>query len=113
MTQYYKKKWEGVLEKTKGRLEKWKWLWPKMSFRGRVIVISNLVASTLWHRLDCTEPPSGLLAKLQALIVDFLWTKFHWVQQSVLYLPKEGWGQGLVHLASRGATFRLQFIQRF
>ncbi len=71
------------------------------------------MASTFWHRLACTEPPSGLLAKLQALIVDFFWTKFHWVPQSVLYLPKEEGGQGLVHLASRGATFRLQFIQRF
>ncbi len=65
------KNWEGVLEKTKGRLEKWKWLWSKLSFRGRIIVINNLVASTFWHRLECTEPPSGLLAKLQALIVDF------------------------------------------
>lgn len=106
------KNWEGVLEKTKGRLEKWKWLWSKLSFRGRIIVINNLVASTFWHRLACTEPPSGLLAK-QALIVDFFWTKFHWVPQNVLYLPKEEGGQGLVHLASRGATFRLQFIQRF
>uniref|UniRef100_A0A8C1S2L1 Reverse transcriptase domain-containing protein n=1 Tax=Cyprinus carpio TaxID=7962 RepID=A0A8C1S2L1_CYPCA len=106
------KNWEGVLEKTKGRLEKWRWLWPKMSFRGRVTVINNLVASTFWHRLACTEPPSGLLAKLQAIIVDFFWTKFHWVPQSVLYLPREEGGQGLIHLVSRGATFRLQFIQR-
>lgn len=49
--------WEGVLEKTKGRLEKWIWLWPKMLFRGQIIVINNLVASTFWHGLACTEPP--------------------------------------------------------
>ena len=36
----------------------------------------------------------------------------HWIPQSVLFLPKEEGGQGLVHLASRGAAFRLQFIQR-
>ncbi len=30
----------------------------------------------------------------------------------MFFLPKEEGGQGLVHLASRGATFRLQFIQR-
>jgi len=106
------KNWEGVLEKTKGRLEKWRWLWSKMSFRGRVTIINNLVVSMFWHRLACIEPPSGLLAKLQAVIVDFFWTKLHWIPQSVLYLPREEGGQGLIHLVSRGATFRLQFIQR-
>ncbi|KAI3357946.1 hypothetical protein L3Q82_016322 [Scortum barcoo] len=34
------------------------------------------------------------------------------LRESVLFLPKEEGGQGLVHLASRGAAFRLQFIQR-
>ncbi len=53
------------------------------------------------------------LAKVQAILVDFLWDQMHWVPQSVLFLPKEGGGQGLTHLASRGAAFRLQFIQRF
>lgn len=32
--------------------------------------------------------------------------------QSVLYLPKEEGGHGLVHLQSRTAAFRLQFVQR-
>src|SRR4029434_8555301 len=36
----------------------------------------------------------------------------HWIPQSVLFLPKEEGGQGLVHLASRVAAFRLQFLQR-
>lgn len=36
----------------------------------------------------------------------------HWVPQSVLYLPKEEGGQGLVNLQSRTAAFRLQFIQK-
>ena len=30
-----------------------------------------------------------------------------------MYLPKEEGGQGLVHLGSRAAAFRLQFIQRY
>ena len=33
--------------------------------------------------------------------------------QGVLYLSREEGGQGLIHLASRTATFRLQFIKRF
>jgi len=107
------KNWDGILEKVKGKFEKWKWLLPKMSFRGRVIVINNLVASMLWHRLTCIDPPVGLLAKLQAIIVDFFWNGFHWIAQSVLFLPTEKGGQGLIHLASRRAAFRLLFIQRY
>ncbi len=107
------KNWEGVLEKMKGRLKNGSGCGLNCLFRGRVIIINNLVASALWHRMACTDPPNGLLAKLQAVAVDFFWTKYHWVPQSVLFLPREEGGQGLIHLASRGATFRLQFIQRF
>lgn len=85
--------WEGVLKKVKGKFEKWKWLLPKMSFRGRVIVINNLVTSMLWHRLICVDPPNGLLAKLQAIIVDFFWNGYHWIAQSILFLPREKGGQ--------------------
>lgn len=65
------KNWEGIIEKVKGRLEKWKWLLPKMSFRGRVLIVNNLVASSLWHKFACLDPPLTLLTKLQALLVDF------------------------------------------
>ena len=83
-----------------------------MSHRGRTLIANNLVSSTLWHRLACVDPPPSLLAEVQRVLVDFFWGKMHWIPQSVLFLPKEEGGQGLVHLASRGAAFRLQFIQR-
>ena len=101
-----------MIEKIKGRLSKWKWLVPQMSYRGRVLVINNLAASSLWHKLACVDPPPNLLANLQAMLVDFFWDRLHWIPQGVLHLPKEEGGQGLVHLASRTAAFRLQFIQR-
>ena len=107
-----KKNWDNVLEKVEGRLRQWRWIFPKMSFRGRVLIINNLAASMLWHRLSCVDPPQTLLAKIQAIIVDCFWDRLHWVPQSVLFLPREEGGQGLVHLAGRGAAFRLQFIQR-
>ncbi len=46
------KNWENVCENVEGRSESWKWLLPKMSFRGRALIINNLVASSLWHRLS-------------------------------------------------------------
>ncbi len=83
-----------------------------MSFKGRVLVINNLVSSMLWHCLMCVDPPPQLLAKIQAVLVNFFWDHLHWVPQCLLFLPKEEGGHGLIHLASRGATFRLPFIQR-
>lgn len=109
---FVKKNWEGVLEKVKSRFEKWKWLLPKMSFRGQLLVVNNLVSSALWHRLACVDPPSSLLSDIQGVLVDFFWDRLHWIPQSVLFLPKEERWQGLVHLASSGATFHSQFIQR-
>jgi len=107
------KNWEGIIEKMKGRLLKWKWIVKSLSYRGRTLIINNLVASSLWHRLACIDPPAGLLAKIQSLLVDFFWEKMHWIPHNVLYVPKEEGGQGLVHLQSRTAAFRLQFVQRF
>lgn len=44
-----KKNFEDVIEKVKGRLNKWKFLLPKMSYKRRILIINNLIASTLWH----------------------------------------------------------------
>ncbi|KAK3524871.1 hypothetical protein QTP86_010601 [Hemibagrus guttatus] len=109
---YLGKNWEGSVAHVKGRLSRWKRLVLKMSYRGRTLVINNLAASSLWHKLACVDPPPNLLANIQAQLVDFFWDGLHWIPQSVLHLPKEEGGQGLVQLSSRAAAFRLQFIQR-
>ena len=108
-----KRNWETVIERAEEKMRRWKWLLPQMSYRGRVLVLNNLVGSLLWHRLSCVDPPSGLLAEIQKKMLDFFWGGLHWVPQGVLYLSREEGGQGLIHLASRTATFRLQFKKRF
>ncbi|KAK3517201.1 hypothetical protein QTP70_001029 [Hemibagrus guttatus] len=110
--EFLNKNWEGSVEHVKGRLSRWKRLVPKMSYMGRTLVINNLAASSLWHKLACIDPPPNLLANIQAQLVDFFWDSLHWISQTVLHLPKEEGGQGLVQLSSRTAAFRLQFIQR-
>lgn len=106
------KNWEGMAESVNGRLEKWKWLLPKMSYRGRVLIINNLVASSLWHRLACVDPPPDLLNKLQSVVVNFFWDNYHWVPQPILFLPKDEGGHGLINFHSRTAAFRLQFVKK-
>lgn len=86
------KNWEGVVEKVGGKLEKWRWLLPQMSYRGRVLIINNLATSVLWHRLACIEPPPGVIHDLQVLLVYFFWDNQHWVLQAVLFFcPRGRW----------------------
>ena len=110
--EYERKNWEGVLEKVCARLTKWKWLLPQLSYRGRVLIANNLVASALWHRLTVLTPPRGLIHAIQKEIVDFFWSGQHWTRASVLYLPVQEGGQGLVDINSRVTAFRLQTAQR-
>lgn len=46
---FEKKNWEGHKEKVCTYLFRWKLLLPHLSYRGRVLVVNNLVASSLWH----------------------------------------------------------------
>ncbi len=55
-----------------------------MSYKGQILIVNNLVASALWHRLICIDPPADVLAKIQSILIDFFWDKLHWVQKSVL-----------------------------
>ncbi len=52
---FVKNNFEGIVEKVKGRLDKWKYLLPKMSYKGRILIVNNLVASALWHHLICID----------------------------------------------------------
>jgi len=89
----------------KGRLDKWKFILPNVSYRGRTLIINNLVASSFWHRLACVYPSPQFLVEVQTALVNFFWDKLQWVPQSVLYLPKDEGRQGLIHLQSRMAAF--------
>lgn len=62
--------WEGARGKVSPRLSKWNWLLPQ-SYRRRVLVAINLVASTLWRRLIALTPRRGLMDDIQKDIVDF------------------------------------------
>lgn len=110
--QYMTKNWDGIAEKVLGKLQKWKWIQPQLSYRGRVLVINNLAASMLWHRLSVLDPPTDLLQLLQKHFVDFFWGGYHWLNSGVLCLPVFEGGQSLIHLVSKVKAMRLQIAQR-
>jgi len=95
------------------RLSKWKCLLPQLSYRGRVLVVNNLAASILWHRLMVLEPPDELICRIQRTFVNFFWSGEHWIRAAALYLPVQEGGQGLVDVRSRICAFRIQAAQRF
>ncbi len=109
---YKEKNWEGILEKVCLRLSNWKWLIPQLSYRGRVLIVNNLVASTLWHKMAVLDPPAVVIKDIQRCLVHFFWTGQHWLRPAVLYLPLNEGGQGLIDIGCRIAAFRLQAAQR-
>ncbi|KAK3542787.1 hypothetical protein QTP70_002990 [Hemibagrus guttatus] len=106
------KNWEGVVGKVCAKLSQWTWVLPQLSYRGRVLVTNNLIASLLWHRFTVLEPPEPLIKVVQKRIVTFFWAGQHWTRASVLYLPLQEGGQGLIDLSCWVRTFRLQAAQR-
>lgn len=110
--EYKKQNWEGLMEKVSARLSHWHWLLPQLSYRGRVLVCNNLVASSLWHKMTVLEPPEELVESVQKRLVNFFWSGQHWLRASALYLPRQEGGQGLVDIRSRIKTFRLQTAKR-
>ncbi len=93
--------WDGVVEQVLGRLKRWSWIQPHLSYRGRVLVVNNLAASMLWHRLTVLDPPTGLFQLLQRHFVNFFWGGHHWLRPGFLNLPVFEGGQGLIDLVSK------------
>jgi len=67
------KNWEGLSDQVIGRIQRWRWILPQLSYRGRVLIINNLAASMLWHK----HPPKDFLMKIQKAFVEFFWNGHH------------------------------------
>ena len=106
------KNWEGMLEQVTSRLKKWERLLRSLSYRGRTLVINNLIAAGLWHKAIALQPPRGLIVDIQRVLVKFFWSGYHWLRPAVLYRPRKEGGQGVVDISSRIMAFRLQSVQR-
>ena len=100
------------MQKACARMSRWQWLLSQVSFRGMVLILNNLVASSLWHKPAVLTPPEGFLRVFQTKMVNFFWSGQHWLRAVVLYLPLQEGGQGLMDVGSKVTAFRLQAAQR-
>ena len=69
---YMDKNWEGMEEKIADLFQRWRWILPQLSYRGRVLVVNNLATLMLWHRSFVVDPPVSLLCSLQKIFFAFL-----------------------------------------
>ncbi len=76
-----------------------------------MLIINNLAASMMWHRLSVLDPSKALLQRLQKMFVDFFWDGYHWLPPAYLYLPVKEGGQGLIDLVAKVKSLRLKTVQ--
>ena len=69
------KNWDGVLDKLQNKLNKWRWVLPQLSYRGRTLILNNLVALTLWHKVACVEPPANFGHKAGCSVIFLDWVE--------------------------------------
>ncbi|KAG6924952.1 hypothetical protein G0U57_016041, partial [Chelydra serpentina] len=102
--------WHDLEGRVTERLRRWTGLLRCLSFRGRALVLNQLVLSMLWYRLNTLVPAPDFLANLRKLILEFFWSGLHWVSAGVLHLPLEEGGQGLKCLCTQVHVFCLQTL---
>ncbi len=110
--QYAQNNWDRIIDQVEGRLSRWKRALPHLSYKGRVLIVNNLVTTLLWHRFICLQPPEVLLQAIQRKLVDFFWGGYHWLRPSAICCPSAEGGHGLVNVKCRLLAFRLRSIQR-
>ena len=99
--------------KIDSKLSWWSRYAKAMSFQGRVIVLNQLAATKLFHRLVSLSPPPDVIDKIKQSFLDFFWQGRHWLPAQLVYAPVKIGGQNLVNLTTRITAFRLQYFQRF
>ncbi|KAI3374068.1 hypothetical protein L3Q82_022640, partial [Scortum barcoo] len=80
---------------------------------GRSMVDNIYLIRGCFGGLQLIGPPVNLLAQIQKKRLIFFGMVYTGCHKGVLFLAREEGGQGLVQLASRTATFGLQFVQKY
>ena len=94
--------WNGVIEKVKTRLSRWKG--KCLSLAGRVCLIKSVLSSILLSFMSLFKLPSGVADKLVRIQRDFLWglgsegRKIYWASWEKVCKPRELGGLGIIDL---------------
>ena len=58
---------------------------PILSYRGRVLIVNNVCASMLWHKVMCMTIDDSVIKEIQKLCVTFL-AKTNIGYQNIIYI---------------------------
>ena len=102
-----------IRERITKAIRRWTPIAGPMSLRGRVLVCNQFIAPTIWHILHSYSPSENTIRRLQAMLVNFVWSdRKHWVTKEIVSTPLKEGGLGLVDISSKLIAFRYLTAQR-
>ena len=93
-------------------MSRWKRARPHLSYRCRVLVINNLLASSLWHRFILPATTGKLVKQSTKATVGLLLGRPHWLRPTIICRPLVEDGQGMVHIRSQIMAVRLCSVKK-
>lgn len=104
--------WQNCLQKIIETIQLWQNL--NLSFKGKRIVINQLLYSRLWYVAQVCCVPPGFLHEITQLMYRFLWGgKKSMIRRSTTQLPIDCGGLGILNCFLMVHSFRLKWISRF
>ena len=88
---FVKRNWDSLLHKMSNKLNTWIGILSTLSFRGCALVIYNLVAPLLWHKMIVLQPPVTLVSLIQKCLLDFFWPYSHTAVRTHVPFPARTW----------------------
>ena len=101
--------WNKYLKNIKDIINIWKQ--PKLSLKGKRIIINQLILSKIWFLAQVIPVPQKVIIDLERLVLDFLWGARHTrVRKQVLYLPIKQGGLGLIDITTKIQSLHLRWV---
>ena len=87
------------------------WKQPKLSLKGKRIIINQLILSKIWFLAQVIPVPQKVITDLEGLVLDFLWGgRQTRVRKQVLYLPIKQGGLGLIDITTKIQSLHLRWV---
>ena len=91
--------WKPKIDKIKSCLEIWKTR--NLSFKGKVLIIKNLIISIIGYEIDMRGIPENYLKEINTLIWGFIWdNKVNQIERNVCCLDKDKGGMDMIDVYS-------------
>ena len=106
-----KRKWVAKIQKINNIIAAWSHR--NLSYKGRVLVINNLLTPTLWYNATSLPIPSWAIPQIEESIYNFFCNyKCHCVTKDILALPVQHRGFNIPRIKTKIQSLRLNTLRR-